>query len=305
MSPHLRWLVTTAAVGAALMGAIEANYRFGFRCPRNEVDAKLRELEQVGKGHFRALLFSDSTTHNAARSYRMSDDVLDLTTTNVPTLLGIKFMLQRFYEAGGTAEQVVVFFRPEFFNGVPALAAPGIFLWFNRSDELAELARYGVTGYVPYEIYMRNRLDALNVTNYFLTRSRLAKIPFDGQYTLERGVVTDHLHNVGDDAYRTTAGSRQLAHSMVELCKLHGTRLTYVLEPLTREDHLAVPGSELEKFLTQLAKDNDGVRYVDGSGLGEFTDEAFFDGFHPRQNWGKYYLTLIDRDVTPLFPHGS
>jgi len=300
-SSHLRWLLTTAAFALLLLGLVEGNYRYGVRCPRNEIDAKLLDLERVNGKHFRVVLFSDSMTHNPARSFQMADDVLDLTTTNGPTLLGIKFMLQRLYGAGGSVEDAVVFLRPEFFNFDPAQAVNWIFLYFNREEELAELSQYGTRGYVSYEVYLRNRLDALNFSNYLLTRSRLTKVPFDGQYVLEKGVVADHLKTVDDADFGATATAQRIVRTLTALCERNGTRLTYVLEPLTSEDHRRVPGSDFERFFQRLADSSPGVRYLDASNLATFPDEAFFDGVHPRQNWGKYYLAIIDRRVVRLF----
>lgn len=298
---HRRWLLWTFVVGFCIVGLVELNYRYGIRCPRHEIDAKILDIEREAGKDFRVALFSDSPTHNPARSFEMAPDVLDLTTTNGPTLLGIKFMLQRIYSGHGTIGEAIIFIRPEFFNADPSRAAPGIFLWFNRDEELAELFRYGAQGYVSYEIYMRNRLDALNIVNLLLTDSRLKKEPFDGRYSLERGIVTNRVHTVAPADFGATPQAQKIAHAIVDLCIKHKTRVTFILEPLTVEDHAHVGGSPMDVFFRHLASTSQDVRYVDAYDLGNFSDDAFFDGCHPRANWGKYYLSLVDQKVTRIF----
>lgn len=296
---HTVWLARTLVFALVLFGIVEANYRWGFRAATNEVDLRLRTLERSQRRAYRVALFSDSMTHNPVREYRLAEDVLDLTTTNGPTLLGIKFMLRRIWEADTSLEQAVVFVRPEFVTwDIPAVPS-SIFLWFHRADEVHELKSWGVGGYAPIDVYLKTRVDALNVFADFMTKSRVRKGRFDPRFRLEEGMVSTRSSTLTDKECHVPPRNAALLREIAALCAAHHTQLTVVLEPMLAVDYQRYRGSELESLLKQLHAEG-AFRFIDATSFVKFKDDAFFDGVHPRANWGKYYLLEIDRAVAKV-----
>jgi hypothetical protein len=298
------WLFLVLVAVACTLGLIEANYRWGLRAPRDEIDVRLETVRHLSPRHYRAVLLSDSVAHNPIRDYELADDVLDLTTTNGPTLLGAKLMMQRVFRAGASTDEVVLFARPEYLNLDLETVGAGIFLMFNEPQDVKAFEAVGVRGYQPHEIYLKNRLDALNLASYFIVKTRLPKLPFHPGYVLERGLGVVSRPPVPDWAIGAREPNMGILASLGSLCKEHRARLTVVLAPMSSQDHALVVGSPLERRLHELQ--NAGVlRYVDSRAIAPLPDEAFFDGAHPRRNWGKYYLVMIDRHVVPILPPGS
>jgi hypothetical protein len=296
---HAIWLLRTLVVGMVIAGAVEANYRWGFRASTNEVDLRLLALDRPPRRAYRVVLFSDSMTHNPAREYRLADDVLDLTTTNGPTILGIKFMLQRIWGQGMTLENVVIFVRPEFVAwDIPSVPS-SIFLWFHRPEEVKELEAWGVRGYAPIDVHLKTRVDALNVFADFMTKSRVRKGRFNPQYRLEEGIVSTRHWTLTERDIVVPPKNAELLREISELCKARGSALTVVLEPMLKVDHQRYKDSSVERLLQGLHAERM-FRFVDASQIVAFKDEAFFDGVHPRTNWGKYYLLAIDRSIVKV-----